>query len=54
MYKRQLIELVILPFVIREAVGVVESAHIRSHVVSRAFRRGNGCAVLGVVGTGFL
>ena len=49
-----LIELVILPFVIREAVGVVEPAHIRSHVVSRAFRRGNGSAVLGLVGTGFL
>ena len=49
-----LIELVILPFIIREAVGVVEPAHIRSHVVSRAFRRGNGSAVLGLVGTGFL
>ena len=49
-----LIELVILPFVIREAVGVVEPAHIRSHVVSRAFRRGNGSAVLGLVGTGSL
>jgi len=49
-----LIELVILPFIIREAVGVVEPAHIRSHVVSRAFRRGNGSAVLGLVGAGFL
>ena len=49
-----LIELVILPFIIREAVGVVQPAHIRSHVVSRAFRRGNGSAVLGLVGTGFL
>ena len=49
-----LIELVILPFIIREAVGVVEPAHIGGHVVSRAFRRGNGSAVLGLVGTGFL
>ena len=49
-----LIELVILPFVIREAVGVIEPAHIGGHVVGRAFRRGNGSAVLGLVGTGFL
>ena len=49
-----LIELVILPFIIREAVGVVEPAHIRSHVVGRAFFRGDRCAVLGLVGTGFL
>ena len=49
-----LIELVILPFIIRETVGVVQPAHIRGHVVSRAFRRGNGCAVLGLVGTGVL
>ena len=49
-----LIELVILPFIIREAVGVVEPAHIRSHVVGRAFRQGNGSAVLGLVGAGFL
>ena len=49
-----LIELVILPLIIREAVGIVEPAHIGGHVVSRAFRRGNGSAVLGLVGTGFL
>ena len=49
-----LIELVILPFIRREAVGVVQPAHIGSHVVSRAFRRGNGSAVLGLLGTGFL
>ena len=49
-----LIELVILPFIIRETVWVVQPAHIRSHVVSRAFRRGNGSAVLGFVGTSFV
>ena len=49
-----LIELVILPFIIRETVGVVQPAHIGGHVVSRAFFRGNRCAVLGLVGTGFL
>ena len=49
-----LIELVILPFIIRETVGVVQPAHIGGHVVSRAFRRGDCCAVLGLVGTGFL
>jgi len=49
-----LIELVILAFIIRETVWVVQPAHIRGHVVGRAFRRGNGSAVLGLVGTGFL
>jgi len=50
----KLIELVILPFIIREAVGVVQPAHIGGHVVGRAFRRGNGSAVFCFIGTGFL
>ena len=49
-----LIELMILPLIVGEAVGVVQPAHIGGHVVSRAFRRGNGSTVLGLVGTGFL
>ena len=49
-----LIELMILPLIVGEAVGIIEPAHIGGHVVGRAFRRGNGCAVLGLVGTGFL
>ena len=53
-YQYNLIELVILPFIIRETVGVVEPTHIGSHVVSRAFFRGDRCTVLGLVGTGFL
>ena len=49
-----LIELMVLPLIVGEAVGVVHPAHIGGQVVSRAFRRGNGSAVLGLVGTGFL